>query len=306
MKVISTVCLLAIQANFVFSKVIPGPPPPPKPPKLPKPPKPVKGGCGVSGCDSDMFKTNVANFAYHVPNLNQLSSTAWATVVNPVTSNKIETLDTVSGTINIVKYGGFCAGGQKQAFFKGSFVPVGVPNPSWVTNIPAGDLDVNGNFKIGSYKIDITATDLLTLNEAAKSCQNICKSNVGCKYASYGWEAPAGWFCKIWTSAVCIDTSNNWWRPAPPTVSVVSGQLPPPTTGLGGGCRITDTIAKTTALLNPGVSLSISPATPYLETLPYLNAASYTALDGIVASIKCDITEAGTTPGWPTFGVAWI
>jgi len=282
-------CLFLLQLKYVFSKVI------------------VKGGCGVSGCDTDMFTTNVANFAYHVPNLNQLPVTAWstATIINQVNGNKMSTLN-VNGNANIVKYGGFCAGAQKQVFFKGAFVPVGVPNPSWVAKIPVGDLDVNGNFKIGSYKIDITAADLLTLNQAATECQNICKNNVGCKYASYGWEAPAGWFCKIWSSSICTDTANNWWKPAPPAASVIQGGTPPPTTGFGGGCRVTDTIAKSTQLLKPGVSLSISPTTPYLPTLPYLNAASYTALDGIVASIKCDITAAGTTPGWPAFGVAWI
>jgi hypothetical protein len=284
MFMLNSLCLIAIQVSGVLAK----------------------GGCGVSACDTDMFKKNVANFAYHVPNLNQLPLTAWSTLLNPVGANRMMTLNQASGITNIVKYGGFCSGGQKQVFFKGSFVPVGIPKPSWIAKIPAGDLDINGNLKVGSYKLDITATDLLTLNKAATACQNICKNTLNCKYASYGWEAPGGWFCKMWTNVICTDTIINWWKPAPPALPVVFGGVPPPTTGFGGGCRVTDTIAKTTALLQPGISLRISPTTPRLATLPYLNTASYTAVDGIVASIKCDITAAGTTPGWPAFGVAWI
>jgi len=266
----------------------------------------AKGGCGVSSCDSDMFNTNVPNFAYHVPNLNQLPVSAWSTLSNPVNSGKISTLFQATNAINVVKYGGFCAGGQKTIFFKGAFVPAGVPDPSWITKIPTGDLDSNGNFKIGSYKIDITQTDLLTMNQASTTCQNICKNTQNCKYASYGWEAPAGWFCKVWTSNICTDTSNNWWKPSPPAGAVIIAGPPPITTGIAGGCRVTDTIETTTQLLKPGISLSILSTTPYLASLPYLNAVSYTSASGIVASIKCDITAAGTTPGWPTFGTTWI
>lgn len=270
-------------------------------PKLPKPVK-VKPGCGTSGCDTDMFKTNVKNYGFHVPNLNQLPVTSWIT--NAINDNKLATLHVPTNTLNVVKYGGFCAGSQKILAFKGAFVPVGIPDPSWIAKIPAGDLDLAGNLKPATYKIDVTQADLLAMNDAATKCQNICSGIIGCKYAHYGWEAPAGWFCKVWTNAVCIDAANNWWKPAPPALGVDLGTASPPVIPFGGGCRVTDTIATTTPLLNPGTSFAILPTTPYTASLPYLNPAAYT--NDIVASIKCDAVAGGLTTGWPTFGTIWI
>lgn len=288
---------LAFQSTFVLAKG--GVPAAPKP----KPIK-VKPGCGTSGCDSDMFKTNSPNFGYHVPNLNQLTADVWST--NVINGNKLETLNRVSNTLNVIKYGGFCAGSQKIAAFKGAFVPAGIPDPSWIANVPVGDVDVSGNLKPGSYKIDITQADLLTMNNVATQCQNICKGIVNCKFAHYGWEAPGGWFCKTWTNAVCTDSLNNWWKPAPPAFGVDLGAAPPSVVPIGGGCRVTDTIATTTPLLNPGTSWGISPSTPYTLSLPYVSQASYTTADGIVASIKCDVAAGGLTLGWPTFGTIWV
>ena len=300
---IIVVSTIAFNCATVMAKVIPPGGVPAPVPKAPKPIK-VKLGCGTSGCDSDMFKTNVPNFGYHVPNLNQLPAADWAT--NVMNDNKLSTLHAASNTFNVIKYGGFCAGSQKTLAFQGAFVPVGVPDPSWIANIPAGDLDLVGNLKPGTYKLDLTAADLLTMNQATTACQNICKGIKNCKYAHYGWEAPAGWFCKIWTNAICTDPLNNWWKPAPPALGVDQGLAPPPVIAFGGGCRVTDTIATTTRYLNAGTSWAISPNTTYTPALPYLNPAAYTAVDGVVASIKCDVIAGGLTPGWPTFGTTWV
>ena len=270
----------------------------------PKPPKIVKAGCGTSGCDNDMFKSNVKNFGYHVPNGNQLPLSSWAT--NVMNDNRLATLHAPTNTLNVIKYGGFCAGSQKTLSFKGAFVPVGVADPSWIATIPSGDLSAAGLLKPGTYKIDVTTSDLLAMNDAATKCQNICSGIVNCKYAHYGWEAPAGWFCKIWTNAICTDSLNNWWKPAPPALGVSLGTAPPPVIAFGGGCRVTDTIDTATPYINPGVSFAISPTTPFTASLPYLNPAAYTAANGIVASIKCDVIAGGLTPGWPTFGTIWI
>lgn len=284
------ICLLAFQSAAVLAKGVPKPV--------------VKPGCGTSGCDSDMFKTNTPNFGYHVPNLNQLPANVWST--NVVNDNKLATFNTVSNTMNIIKYGGFCSGSQKIAAFRGAFVPAGVPDPSWISKVPASDLDVNGLFKPGTYKIDITQADLLTMNMAATKCQNICSGIANCKYAHYGWEAPAGWFCKVWTNAVCTDTLNNWWKPAPPAFGVDIGAAPPSIVSVGGGCRVTDTIATSTPLLKPTTSWAISLNTPFTGSLPYVSQTSYTAANGVVASIKCDVPIGGLTPGWPTFGTIWV
>jgi len=289
---------ITLQCATVFAKVGPAQPP--------KPPKPTKASCGTSGCDVDMFNNNVPNFAFHVPNLGQLQLTNWVSPNNVINSGKLDTLYTTTNTFNTIKYGGFCGGSQKISSFQGAFVPVGVPDPSWIVNIPTGDLDAAGNLNPGTYKLDLTNGDLLAMNQAATACQNICSKTKNCKYTHYGWEAPAGWFCKLWTNAVCLDSLNNWWKPAPPALGAAMGAAPPINSGFGGGCRVTDTISTLTPLLNPGVSLAISPTTPFTASLPYLNPLSYTAANGIVASIKCDVVAGGLTPGWPTFGTTWV
>lgn len=287
----------------VFAKVIPPGPipvPVPKPPPAPKPPK----VCGTSFCDSDMLLSSAANGAWHVPNLNQLPVTGpaiWAT--NIVNDAKLSTID-IAGTSN-VKYGGFCAQSQKTLFFMGAFVPAGIPDPSWVANIPTGDLDVNKNLKVGTYKFDVTAADLKAMNDGAASCQALCKARAGCNYGSYGWEAPAGWFCKLYSKGICTDATTIWWKPAPPALGVTTlGGVAGSTVGFAGGCRVTDTISSATPYLS-ATSFAISSTTPYTVQLPYLQPAAYTTANGIVSSIRCDSIGA-LTPGWPTFGTVWV
>ena len=130
-----------------------------------------------------------------------------------------------------------------------------------------------------------------------------CKNITGCKYASYGWEAPTGWFCKFYGTNICTDITQIFWKPAPNSLSVLTVGGPPPIVVPGfGGCRITDTIPTTTPFLIPGSTI-ISPITAYTTTLPYLTPPA----TGPIASIKCDVPAGGgLTPGWPTFGTVWL
>lgn len=261
--------------------------------------------CGTSFCDADMFKVNAPIGSWHVPNLNNFGAGTWgATKVN---YGKVVT--TRPAGTSIVKYGGFCSGVAKTAAFLGSIAPVGIPDPSWISNIPAGDLDAAGNFKQGaSYKIDVRLSDIQTVNQIASMCQNACASTVGCKYTSYGWEyPPGGWFCKFYTADVCSSTTTMFWSPAAPAFSVSTvGGSNVELSGFGGGCRMTDTISQDTPFLSPGTSLAVAPSTSFTANLPYVQTASYSRADGVIASIRCDVTEAGVSPGEPTFGTVWI
>lgn len=274
-------------------------------PTIAKPGKPGKTitVCGTSFCDSEMLSGNAKHGAWHVPNLMQLNSaTAW--VGNVVNGAKITTT-TALGKSNI-KFGGFCSKSQKTVYFMGSTVPVGIAAPSWVTNVPNVDLDILGNFLPGfSYKLDVTAADMKAMNDAATYCQTTCMNTKGCNYGDYGWEA-GSWFCKLYSKAICTDSTGMWWRPATPGLLVTSvGGAVGSSAGLAGGCRITDTIPKNTAYLNPG-SIAISLTTAYTQTLPYTDPLSYTSADGIVASIKCDVLDGGLVPSWPTYGTVWV
>jgi len=284
----------------VFSKVVA-----PVSPVAINPTKALKV-CGTSLCDSDMIVKNANNGVWHLPNLIQVPTGLDQWSSNKVGDAKMTTINTI-GTSNI-KYGGFCAQSQKTIFFMGAFVPAGIPDPSWIAKIPVGDLDSTKNFKGGlSYKIDVSKDDIVNMNQAASTCKAMCSARSGCNFASYGWEAPGGWFCKLYSSGICTDPTTMWWKPAPPAFSVNSlGGIASSTAGFAGGCRVTDTISTTTPLLNPGISLSISPTTAYTAQLPYLNPVSYTSVDGIVTSLKCDVIAGGLTPGWPTFGTLWL
>ena len=272
---------------------VPNPPPPPpvKPPRI----------CGTSFCDSDMLTANANLGPYHVPNVNILLPVAWSS--NTVNSGVMITT-TGLGTSK-VKYGGFCSGAQKSIYFLGSFVPAAIAAPSWIAKIPVGDLDGAGSFFPGlSYKIDVTGGDITAMNSAAAFCKTTCASTLGCKYGSYGWEAPAGWFCKLYGTNICTDTTQIFWKPAPLALPVLTvGGVPPLSIPGFGACRITDTIPTTTQFLLTGSS-RISSLTAYTATLPYLTSPQPA---GIVASIKCDVPAGGgLTPGWPTFGTVWL
>jgi len=266
-----------------------------KPPAPPAPPK----KCGTSFCDIEMSILNANNGVWHIPNINSLPATSWST--NTVGSGEMVTINL--GTSR-VKYGGFCAAAQKSLFFLGGFVPAAIPEPSWIVTLKATDIDAAKNFIGGfSYKIDVTLADITSINSAATFCKTTCTGTTGCKYATYGWEAPGGWFCKIYGSGVCTDSTQMWWKPAPPALSVTTlGGAVPPNAIIGGGCRITDTIPITTPLLNLN-SNKISPTTPYTVTLPYLTAP---VTGTVVGSIKCDVAVGGITVGWPTFGTIWV
>ena len=267
--------------------------------------KAVGGGikiCGTSFCDIQMLTLNSPN-VYHVPDISILPNTVWN---NNVVNAGV--LTTVSTTVPIgtsrIKYGGFCAQAQKTLYFLGSFPPPNaIPGPSWVTKIPAGDL-VTGLLKAGlTYKLDVTVQDIKNMNVGASTCKTTCMNTPGCKYASYGWEAPAGWFCKLYSTGICTDNVVTYWKPALPALNVLTVGGPEPITipGNVGGCRITDTISTTTSYISTN-SCAISPLTQYTATLPYLTAPA----SGIVTSIRCDVAAGGITPGWPTFGTVWI
>lgn len=281
--------------------------------KIPKPPVTITK-CGTSFCDGDMLKVNARIGAWHVPNLKSFTAATWsATKVN---YGKIVT--TRPAGTSVVKFGGFCAGATKTTAFLGSIAPVGIPDPSWWSKIPAGDLDsATGDFKVGaSYKIDVTLADIVNMNQMATICQNACIGTTGCKYAAYGWEGPTpgaapgavfGWFCKMFTVDTCSNPVTMFWSPDAPAFPVTSiGGSSVELVGFGGGCRITDTISQTAPLLNPGISIAVAPTTPFTTVLPYVQAASYTRADGIIGSIRCDVVDAGTTPGSPTFGTVWV
>jgi hypothetical protein len=283
------VCFLIVLTVLPVPKVeCKGPKPPKPPPPPPKPPKPLKV-CGTSFCDDDMkTQANLNGLAWHVPNLNGgLPSSVWQT--NVVNSG---TMKTVSTSTSFAKYGDFCSKAQKSLFFLGSVIPnVVIPNPSWISTIPARDLDINGNLVSGfSYKLDVREVDLVSMNTMASFCKKACSLKIGCSYAAYGWEA-GGWFCKMFSKAICVDTTDMWWRPAPNIIS-------------GSSCRVTDVISPNTPFLAPG-SLAIAQTTPYLTTLPYLLPTSYSPVGGVVASIKCDVFDGPNTPGWPTFGLVF-
>lgn len=275
-------------------------------PTIVNPTKPGKviAVCGTSFCDSDMLLTNAKHGAWHVPNLMQLNSaTAW--VGNVVNGESIVTT-TALGKSN-VKYGGFCSKSQKTIYFMGSSVPVGIADPSWISKIPAQDIDILGNFVAGfSYKLDLTVNDMKAMNDASTYCQTTCMNTKGCVYGSYGWEAGT-WFCKLYSKSICTDSTSMWWIPAAPGLPVnsVGGKLQT-VAGIAGGCRVTDTIPKNTPYLNPGVSLAVSIITSYTISLPYTNIAEYTDVNGIVASVKCDVLEGGLVPSWLTYGTVWV
>jgi hypothetical protein len=252
----------------------------------PPAPAPVPKKCGTSFCDAEMSILNANNGIWHVPDIKSLPATAWST--NVVGSNEITTINL--GTSR-VKYGGFCAGAQKSLYFLGSLVPAAIPAPSWIATLKPADVDAGKNFLGGaSYKIDVSSTDISSINSAASFCKTSCIGIAGCKYATYGWEAPGGWFCKLYASGICTDNTQMWWKPAPPAPAII-----------GGGCRITDTISTTTPVLAAN-SNKISPTTPYTASLPYLTAPA----TEIVASIRCDVIAGGITAGWPTFGTVWV
>ena len=257
------------------------------------------GGCGTSFCDVDLLTPNaIAAGTWHVPDINSLPATSWNT--NQVHAG---TLTTIVGTsVSKIKYGGFCSGIQKSLSFLLSTVPnPPIAAPSWIANIPAGDVDASGSYIGGfSYKIDVLAADITAMNAAAAFCKNDCFNTPGCKYASYGWEAPAGWFCKKFTVGACLDTVL-WWKPAPPTLGTGALGGASGASGTIGGCRITDTIATNTPFLNAGSS-KIAQTTPYTASLPFLTAPVGTT---IVGSVKCDVV-GGITAGWPTFGTVWL
>ena len=271
-------------------------------PRVDKPGKTIKV-CGTSFCDSDMLSSSARHGAWHVPNLVKMNSqTAWAS--NVVNGEKIITVTNL-GTSN-VNFGGFCSKSQKTTYFLGAFVPVNIAAPSWVANIPAGDLDLLGDLVSGaSYKLDVTVDDITAMNNMATFCQTTCINTKNCNYGQYGWE-DGSWFCKLYSKGICTDSLNMWWRPSTPGFPVTSvGGKVTSTAGFSGGCRVTDTVSVDTPYINPGVSLAISPNTPYTLTLPYVNQQSYTRADNIVASIKCDVSE-GVAPAWPTYGTVWI
>ena len=201
-----------------------------------------------------------------------------------------------------------CPATQKSIYFLGNAIPVGISAPSWIAKIPAGDLDITGLFNPGlSYKIDVMYADIVAMNAAANFCKTACKGVLGCKYTSYGWEAPGGWFCKFYGTNICTDITQIYWKPAPNALSVLTVGGPAPLVVPGfGGCRITDTIPTTTPFLIPGSSI-ISPITAYTATLPYLVGVAPLSTVSPIASIKCDVPAGGgLTPGWPTFGTTWI
>lgn len=261
---------------------------------LPKPPR----ICGTSYCDSDMLTSNVVGNAYHVPDLLSLSYVAWS-------GNNVngDVLTTTTGLgISRVKYGAFCSGAQKSIYFLGSFAPV-IAAPSWVANIPAVDVDIDGNLNGGfSYKLDVTQADLESMNSAATFCKTTCSGIAGCKYGSYGWEAGV-WFCKLYGTNICTDPTQVFWRMLSPLSIPVLTVGGPPSITLpgGGGCRVSDTILTSAPYIFAG-SLRISPLTAYTATLSYLSQP----VDGIVASIKCDAFDGALTPGFPTYGTVWV
>lgn len=292
-----SMCFKIASIILLVSSIVDGKKGVPNPPKLPKPLK----ICGTSQCDSDMMTPNGNIGGWHVPDLNNLPVTAWAN--NNVNYGKLVTSNL--GLTSVVKYGGFCSGGQKTVYFKGS-TALALPDPSWIATIPATDLDVAGDLKAGfTYKLDVKASDLTLMNQVASVCQAQCKSTLGCNFVHYGWEQPAGWFCKFYSANIC-NAQESWWKPAPPALSVsVLGGAITEAIGVSGGCRVTDTISQDTSLLTIG-SLAIASTVPYTAALPYLIPTSYTRVDGNVASIKCDATAGALTPGWPTFGTIWI
>lgn len=268
--------------------------------KQPKPPK----VCGTSYCDNHMFISNGNNVLYHVPNRNIKSAAAWTG--NSVNSGVMTT--TLTTGTSRVKYGGFCAQAQKSIYFLGNAIPVGIAAPSWIAKIPVGDLNLEGSFNPGlSYKIDVMYSDIVSMNAVTNFCKTACKGVLGCKYTSYGWEAPGGWFCKFYGTNICTDTTQIFWKPAPNSLSVLSVGGPAPIVIPGfGGCRITDTIPTTTPFLIPGSSI-ISPITAYTATLPYVTALVPLSTTSPIASVKCDVPAGGgITPGWPTFGTTWL
>ena len=263
-----------------------------------KPPK----VCGTSFCDSHMFIPNGNVVAYHVPNINAESASTWSS--NHVHSRVMTT--TLTTSTSRVKYGAFCSQAQKSIYFLGNAIPVGINDPSWVAKIPAGDLDILGGLNPGlTYKLEVTLADVISMNAATNFCKNACKNVVGCKYTSYGWEAPGGWFCKFYGTNICTDTTQIFWKPAPNSLSVLTVGGPAPLVIPGfGGCQVTDTIDINTPFLIPGSSI-ISPLTTYTTTLPYLTGPLSTT--DPIASIKCDVPAGGSlTPGWPTFGTVWL
>ena len=263
---------------------------------LPKPPR----ICGTSYCDSDMLTLNAVGNAYHVPDLLSLSSVVWSG--NNVNGDVLTT--TTGAGISRVKYGDFCSGAQKSIYFLGSFAP-NIAAPSWVANIPAVDVDINGNLNAGfSYKLDVTQADLESMNSAATFCKTTCSGVTGCKYGSYGWEAGL-WFCKLYATNICTDPTQVFWRMLSPLSIPVLTVGGPPSITLpgGGGCRVSDTVLSNTPFLFAG-SLRISPLTAYTPTLSYLSQSP--PVDGIVASIKCDAFDGPLTPGFPTYGTVWV
>ena len=269
-------------------------PKPPKQPKLPKPPR----ICGTSYCDSDMLTSNAIGKAYHVPDILSLSSVAWTG--NSVNSDVLTT--TTGAGISRVKYGKFCSGAQKSIYFLGNVNPT-IASPSWVANIPASDLDIDGSLLGGfSYKLDVTQADLESMNSAATFCKNTCSGTLGCQYGSYGWEDGV-WFCKLYATAICTDTVQVFWSMFSPLAIPVLTVGGPPTINLpgAGSCRISDRISTSTPYLFTG-SLRISPLTAYTATLSYLSSP----VNEFVASIKCDTFGGATTPGLPTYGTVWL
>ena len=258
--------------------------------------------CGTSFCDVQMLTLNAAT-VYHVPDISVLPKATWNNnVVNAGVLTTVYT--TIPVGTSRIKYGGFCAQAQKTLYFLGSFPPPAtIPAPSWIANIPVGDL-LSGVLKAGfTYKLDVTVQDIKNMNNGASTCKTTCINTPGCKYASYGWESPAGWFCKLYSTGICTDSIITYWKPSLPALPVLTVGGPAPTTipGNVGGCKITDTISTTTPYLSSG-TFAISPLTAYTVALPYLTAP----VSGIVTSIRCDVAAGGLTPGWPTFGTVWI
>jgi hypothetical protein len=284
-------------------------------------------------CDTDMvIVTNSLNILsaavkpngpidniFHIPDPT-VAGYQWDSKLNTVNAASVVTKD-ATGTVSVVKYGSFAAQAQKFPVFIAPAIPFkncgeAVPFPSWVQNVKGTDLDPlgTGGFAAGVFKLDVTYADIQNMNIVAQYAKKACRSQLGCAYATYGFEN-GFWFTKLWRAGVCTDAAtstpwqNTWWRPSPPAplsstpFQIPTAVVPPITTG--GGCRMSDTISPNTAVTSPG-SLRIPSSTPYLTHSPYLALIPPADPNTIVASIKCDTGGiSGLTLGWPTFGTVW-